>query len=115
MHKSRRSENAQENDPMMAERKTLTKKPAPLEEAPEAASQRKRPETGQFRLQVDRQTKASYATSEEAEAAGLIIKKGHPIVHVTVYDIKGGMNKVVELTGAVAMAPLAKADASDSA
>lgn len=41
---------------------------------------------GRFRLQVDRQTKATYASMDEAEAAGKAIKKAHPIVQVSVYD-----------------------------
>ena len=76
-----------------------TKKAAePEESAPESLGQRGRPEMGQFRLQVDRQTKSSYATYEAAEKAGLAIKKGHPILHVTVYDSIEGVNKVIELS-----------------
>jgi hypothetical protein len=67
------------------------------EPAPESFGQRKRPEQGQFRLQVDRQTKASYETNEAAEEAGLAIKKGHPILHVEVYDAAAGVSKVIEL------------------
>ena len=52
----------------------------------EAPSQRKRPETGRYLLQVDRQTKGSYLTAETAHTAGLAIKKDYPILHVTVYD-----------------------------
>jgi hypothetical protein len=75
-----------------------TKRVAEPEEAiEESSSQRGRPEMGQFRLQVDRQTKASYETYEAAEKAGLVIKKGHPILHVTVYDSIEGINKVIEL------------------
>ena len=59
--------------------------------------QRRRPEKGPFRLQVDRQTKESYATHEEAEAAGLAIKKRHPIVQVTVFDSVKGERKIIEL------------------
>jgi hypothetical protein len=55
-------------------------------EADEAPSQRKRPESGRYWLQVDRQTKGSYQTSEAAQSAALVIKKGHPIVQVSVYD-----------------------------
>jgi hypothetical protein len=68
------------------------------EAAPELFGQRKRPETGQFCLQVDRQTKASYATYEAAEKAGLVIKKGHPILHVSVYDAVEGVSKVIKLS-----------------
>jgi hypothetical protein len=60
-------------------------------------SQRRRADTKQFRLQVDRQTKSSYASYEAAEQAGLQIKKSHPIVSVTVYDSVGGVNKSIDL------------------
>lgn len=49
-------------------------------------SQKKKAEAGQFWLQIDRQTKSSYGTFEEAEAAGLIIKRRYPVVQVSVYD-----------------------------
>lgn len=60
-------------------------------------SQRPRADTKQFRLQVDRQTKSSYASYEAAEQAGLRIKKSHPIVSVTVYDSVQGVNKSIDL------------------
>jgi hypothetical protein len=89
----------------MSERKIITKKleleaqtPAPEEPAPELLGRRKRPEHGQFRLQVDRQTKSSYSTYEAAEAAGLVIKKAHPLVQVTVYDAVAGENKTIEIS-----------------
>ena len=67
--------------------KTITLgRPDHEEPAPEFFEQRKRPENGQFRLQVDRQTKASYTTREAAEEAGLTIKKTYPILQVGVYD-----------------------------
>jgi hypothetical protein len=65
-------------------------------DTPMVPAPREQPEN-QFRLQVDRQTKASYATYEAAEAAGLVVKQNHPIVHVAVYDAKAGVNKVIEL------------------
>ena len=43
----------------------------------EAPSQRKRPETGRYLLQVDRQT--NYTTAEAAQSATLVIK-GYPII-----------------------------------
>ena len=46
----------------------------------------KRPELGRYLLQVDRQTKGSYATKEAADKAGNVIKKQFPILKVTVYD-----------------------------
>jgi hypothetical protein len=63
------------------------KMPEKVEAEPEEhLSQRKRPESGRYLLQVDRQTKGSYQTAESAESAGLAIKKEFPILHVTVYD-----------------------------
>ena len=63
----------------------------------EQFSQKKRPETGRFLLQVDRQTKGSYQTVEAAQTVGLAIKKSYPIIQVTVYDTVDGMNTMVEL------------------
>ena len=63
----------------------------------EAFSQRKRPESGRFLLQVDRQTKGSYTTAEAAETAGKVIKKGHPIVQVSVYDSVDSVNTLIDL------------------
>ena len=70
--------------------------PAPeIEQSP--FSQRKRPELGRFLLQVDRQTKRSYATAEAAEAAGMAIKKGHPQLHVAVHDRIECRDALIEL------------------
>ena len=76
--------------------KTITMPPAPEESVPEPVTQRK-PADGRFRLQVDRQTKASYATFEAAEKVGLGIKKEHPILQVAIYDSVESMNKIIEL------------------
>jgi hypothetical protein len=66
----------------------------------EAPSQRKRPETGRYLLQVDRQTKGSYQTAEAAQSAALVIKKGYPIVQVSVYDSVEYTHTLVEAPGA---------------
>lgn len=66
------------------------------EPAPEFFGQRKKQENLQFRLQVDRQTKASYATREAAEKAGLAIKKAYPILQVVVYDAAEGVHRTIE-------------------
>jgi histone H3/H4 len=76
---------------------TITKKPDTDDVLPEAPNQRAPREAGPYRLQVDRQTKASYLTQEAAEAAGLAIKKGHPIVQVSIYNSDAGVNKIIEL------------------
>jgi hypothetical protein len=66
----------------------------------EVFSQRKRPEAGRYWLQVDRQTKGSYTTSEAAQSAALAIKKGYPIVQVSVYDRVESTHTIVELPAA---------------
>jgi len=76
--------------------KILTRETEPEEPAQELLSQRRKPDIGQFRLQVDRQTKASFATYEEAEAAGVVIKMGHPVVRVSVYDTVECINRIIE-------------------
>jgi hypothetical protein len=60
-------------------------------------SQNKRPEIGRFLLQVDRQTKQSFAELELAEAAGKAIKKSYPILAVSIYDSAAGQNMQVTL------------------
>lgn len=70
------------------------------QEVEEVFSQRKRPERGRFFLQVDRQMKGSYTTSEAAQAAALVIKKNYPIVQVSVYDSVDNSNTVVEAPAA---------------
>ena len=76
--------------------KAVPRTPAPDDVAAEAPSQHAPKEIGPYRLQVDRQTKASYLTQEAAEAAGLLIKKGHPIVQVSIYNSAAGVNKIIE-------------------
>ncbi len=65
------------------------------EEIEEVISQRKRPERGRYLLQVDRQSKGSYTTSEAAHAAALVIKKSYPIVQVSIYDSVDNTNTLV--------------------
>ena len=85
----------------MATRVMKLREPAdPAPDADQPASQRRRPEAGRYLLQVDRQTKGSYETAETAEAAGLAIKTGHPLVQVSVYDSVECLNKLVELPAA---------------
>jgi hypothetical protein len=81
---------------MALRRKVLSKELEVDEPAHEQSSQR-RTDIGQFRLQVDRQTKASFETFDAAEAAGMVIKKGHPVVRVSIYDAVECVNRVLEL------------------
>ena len=66
-------------------------------EAEELVTQRKPPDSGRYRLQVDRQTKESYTTYEAAEAAGMAIKKAYPVLQVAVYDGIDNVSKILEL------------------
>ena len=67
------------------------------EDTPQITASQRKPAEGRFRLQVDRQTKSTYATLEAAEAAGMAIKKSHPLVHVGVYDHLESVNKIIQL------------------
>ncbi len=78
--------------------KTITMASEPDEPVQEPVTQGKRPDSGRFRLQVDRQTKGSYTSYEAAEAAGKAIKKEYPILQVAVYDGVESVNKLIELT-----------------
>jgi len=85
--------------------KTLMSKDAdPVETAPRAVDQRKQPEQ-RFRLQVDRQTKRSFPTLKAAAEAGLVIKKAHPIVQVSIYDAVEAVNQLISVDGLVAAEP----------
>jgi hypothetical protein len=69
-------------------------------ETEEIFTQSKRPESGRYLLQVDRQTKGSYKTSEAAQSAALEIKTGHPILQVSIYDSVDNSHRLVELPSA---------------
>ena len=71
-------------------------------EADDVSLQRRRPELGRYLLQVDRQTKGSYTTSNAAQAAALAIKRGHPVVQVSVYDAVENTHTIVEAPAAPA-------------
>jgi hypothetical protein len=70
------------------------------EEVVEVFSQSKRPERGRYYLQVDRQTKGSYATLEAAQAAALAIKKNYSVVQVSVYDSVEHTHTLIEAPAA---------------
>ena len=82
---------------MTSREKTLRAPPAAAEPIEDAPHQRKKLETGQFRLQVDRQTKAFYASLPDAQQAGEKIKAAHPLVQVAVYDVITGTNTIIGL------------------
>ena len=78
--------------------KTIPMASEPDDNVQELVTQRKRPDSGRFRLQVDRQTKGSYATYEVAEAVGMAIKKDYPMLEVAVYDSVESVHKIIEHT-----------------
>ena len=84
--------------------KTLSKDSDPIESAPLAVDQRRQPEQ-RFRLQVDRQTKRSFPTLKAAAEVGLVIKKAHPIVQVSIYDAVEAVNQLIDVNGLVAAEP----------
>ena len=90
---------------MTARGTTLREAGSPAREAEQRLSQRKRPESGRFLLQVDRQTKGSYTTAESAEVAGAAIKAGHPLVQVSIYDSVECQNTLVEVPGVSGASP----------
>jgi hypothetical protein len=55
-----------------------------------------RPAQGRYRLQVDRQTKSTFDSLDEAQKAGRAIKKAHPIVQVSVYDAVESAQTILE-------------------
>jgi hypothetical protein len=55
-----------------------------------------RPAQGRYRLQVDRQTKSTFESLDEAEKVGQAIKKAHPIVQVSVYDALESAQTILE-------------------
>jgi len=61
---------------------------------------KRRPESGRYLLQVDKQTKGSYQTPEAARSAALEIKKAFPILQVSIYDSVENSIRLVELPSA---------------
>ncbi len=55
----------------------------------------KRRANKRYLLQVDRQTKGSFDSMEDAEKLGRSIKKGHPNVQVSIYDSERSMSTVL--------------------
>jgi hypothetical protein len=75
----------------------VNKKSDTDDDSRETPTQHAPKEAGPFRLQVDRQTKASYMTQDAAETAGMVIKSRHPVVQVSIYNSAEGVNKIIEL------------------
>jgi hypothetical protein len=87
----------------MALRPTLKtrSKDTNVEDAPLVVDQRRQADA-RYRLQVDRQTKRSFAALDAAVEVGLVIKRAHPIVQVSVYDSVDCVNQTIGVDGVVA-------------
>ena len=55
-----------------------------------------KPETERYSLQIDRQSKRSFATPEAALAAAKETKSRFPALQVSVYDTKSGSHTAVD-------------------
>ena len=90
----------------MAERpiKMLARKKTD-KEAVEVVSQHQKLDVARYLLQVDRQTKGSFQTSEAAQSAALEIKKAFPILQVSIYDNVTKPSALMELPAASARRP----------
>jgi hypothetical protein len=73
----------------------MPKKDAGEAATPPVVNQAREP-LNPYRLQVDRQTKATFTELGDAEKAGREIKKTHPIVQVSIYDSKEGGQTVLD-------------------
>ena len=63
-----------------------TKKVVKPEQTDEQRLQHQQPDTERYQLQIDRQTKRSFKTSEAARSAALEIKSRFPSLQVSIYD-----------------------------
>ena len=90
----------------MAERpiKMLARKKIDKETV-EVVSQHQKLDVARYLLQVDRQTKGSFQTSEAAQSAALEIKKAFPILQVSIYDNVTKSSALMELPAASARRP----------
>ena len=75
---------------------TMLKKPEKQGNVEVLRVDQRRPKLERFRLQVDRQTKASFDSLEGAETAAKNIKTAHPIVQVVIYDADKHQQRIVE-------------------
>ena len=63
-----------------------TKKVVKPEQTEEQRLQHQQPDTERYQLQIDRQTKRSFNTSEAARSAALEIKSRFPTLQVSIYE-----------------------------
>jgi hypothetical protein len=94
-----RPNNKQQKGMVLSQRpiRMPTKNPAKREEPGEDRPSQNQPETERYLLQIDRQTKRSFKTSDAARSAGLEIKALFPALQVSIYDNVTKSRTVVEV------------------
>ena len=75
--------------------KTPTKRAAKSKDTEDGRPKQGQPETERYSLQIDRQSKRSFATPEAALAAAKETKSRFPALQVSVYDTKSGSHTEV--------------------
>src|ERR1051326_7799902 len=78
------------------ELKMPAKNAANREKAEEDGPKQSLPETGRYLLQIDRQSKRSFKTSEAAQTAAREIKSRLPALQVSIYDTATESRAVVD-------------------
>jgi hypothetical protein len=73
------------------------KKVVKPEQTDEQSLQHQQPDMERYQLQIDRQTKRSFKTSEAARSAALEIKSRFPILQVSIYDNVSNSRTVVDV------------------
>jgi hypothetical protein len=69
---------------------------AKTEQAEEERPRRQQTDTERYLLQIDKQTKRSFKTPEDAQAMALEIKTRFPILQVSIYDSASNSRTVVD-------------------
>jgi hypothetical protein len=77
--------------------KSPAKKIANAEPTEQERPQQQQPEAGRYYLEIDRQTKRSFKTSEAARSAAQEIKARFPALQVSVYDSTSKSRTMVEV------------------
>jgi hypothetical protein len=66
------------------------------EDAEDERPKQGQPKTERYLLQIDRQSKRSFATKEAAESAAKEVKSRFPALQVSVYDTESGSRKAAD-------------------
>jgi hypothetical protein len=77
--------------------RTPAKKVANAEPTQQQRPQQQKSEIDRYHLEIDRQTKRSFKTSEAARSAALEIKARFPALQVSVYDSTSKSRTVVDV------------------